>query len=379
MLSAGGDRITMRCTQCRQSHSELLPEIDKKLVYLDQFVFSNLFHLESGEREPRGNVEFWREIHQRLKRLVLLQQILLPHSDVHHLETLVWEHSSDLRQCYEHFGGDARLIDTNQVALSQTSELASAFVEGRKPNIERGTDHVLERGRKEWLKDMRIFVDVDYSQFKDDQLASNERSSEALDNLVAFWREKQPSYDDVLELELGTHAQERQSIVNKTVIANLQSEMAGNALAILDIIMSPVMNEYSMLLKTFQRAGFEEKDIATKIYEFWDWAEHREQPESLIAAHMFAGMARKVVGGQKGVGGGFLNDVRAIATYAPQVDAMFIDKECHTLLREADNKLNYRAQIFSLNSQDEFLAYLDEIEAGTSDEVRNFAHRIYGI
>ena len=379
ILSAGRDCLTMRCTECRNSHSEILPELDKKLVYLDQFVFSNLFHLETGERQIRSNVDFWIAVHQKLKRLVLLQQVLLPHSDVHHSETLVSMYSNDLRKCYEHIGGDARLIDTNQIELHRTRELQAAYIEGRVPKIERGPDYVIERGRKEWLNDMHISVNADYSQFKDGQKASNVRSSASLNNLVSYWQKEKPSYDDVIELELGTHARERKRAVLQLVLDSFEAEKNGDFMAQINFAMHPIMSEYSMLLKGFQRAGVDENDIANKIYEFWSWDEHRKQPESSIAAHMFAGMARKVVAGQKHVSGSFLNDVRAIATYAPSVDAMFIDKECHTLLNEADEKLEYRARIFSLNTQDEFLEFLAQLEASVPKEVRDYAGRIYGV
>lgn len=34
VLSIGGDRVTKRCTNCRYSHSEQLPKLDKKVIYL---------------------------------------------------------------------------------------------------------------------------------------------------------------------------------------------------------------------------------------------------------------------------------------------------------------------------------------------------------
>lgn len=369
----------MRCTECRQSHSEILPELDKKLIYLDQFVFSNLFHLETSERRIKNNTEFWIAVHQQLKRLVLLQQVLLPHSDVHHSETLVSMYSNDLRKCYEHIGGDARLVDTDQIELHRTREMQAAYIEGRAPKIERGPDHVIERGRKEWLNDMHISVNADYSQFKDGQKTSNERSSDSLNNLVGYWQAQKPSYDDVIELELGAHARERKRTVLQLVLESFDAEKNGDFMAKFNLMMHPIMSEYSMLQRGFQNSGVDEDCIADKIYEFWSWDEHRKQQESLIAAHMFAGMARKVVAGQKQVGGSFLNDVRAIATYAPSVDAMFVDKECHTLLNEADEKLEYRARIFSLNTQDEFLEFLAQLEASVPKEVRDLAGRIYGV
>lgn len=308
-----------------------------------------------------------------------MQQILLPHSDVHHSETLASIYSNDLRKCYEHIGGDARLLDTNQIELDHNRELQAAYIERRAPKIERGPDHVIEKGRKEWLNDIHISVNADYSQFKDGQRVSNERSSASLNNLVSYWQNEKPSYDDVIELELGTHAKERKKSVLQLLLDSFEAKKNGDFMAQMNFMMHPIMNEYSMLLKGFQRAGMEESQIDDNIYEFWSWDEHRKQPESLIAAHMFAGMARKVVAGQKNVSGSFLNDVRAIATYAPSVDVMFVDKECHTLLNEANKKLEYRARIFSLNTQDEFLEFLAQLEASVSSEVRGFTNRIYGV
>lgn len=78
---------------------------------------------------------------------------------------------------------------------------------------------------------------------------------------------------------------------------------------------------------------------------------------------------------------GLMNDVRTISTYAPYVDALFIDKRCAALLEEEPlaTELEYKARIFSLKNPDKFLDYLSEIEGGTPDEVREYAAMIYGI
>jgi hypothetical protein len=78
---------------------------------------------------------------------------------------------------------------------------------------------------------------------------------------------------------------------------------------------------------------------------------------------------------------GLMNDVRTISTYAPYVDALFIDKRCAALLKEEPLRaeLNYKARVFSMDDTDEFLGYLREIEGQTPDEVREYAAMIYGI
>ena len=75
-----------------------------------------------------------------------------------------------------------------------------------------------------------------------------------------------------------------------------------------------------------------------------------------------------------------MNDVRAISTYAPYVDAMFIDNECATFLAEKplSTDLTFKARIFSLNTGDMFLKYLGGLGRRATDEVRRYVQQIYG-
>jgi len=156
ILSAGGHRVTLRCTECRYSHSEGLPEVDKRIVYLDQSIFSFLFQAKGGGRLPVGHEEFARELYRRVRRVVLLQQVLFPHSDVHHDETIVYHSANELRAAYEFIGGDARLMDTRDVERMQMWEYAQAYIEQREPALSFEVDQILESNRNEWLPDMHI-------------------------------------------------------------------------------------------------------------------------------------------------------------------------------------------------------------------------------
>ena len=47
VLSAGGNALRKRCTECRYSHGEMLPKLEKKVIYLDQFAFSDCTRSEA--------------------------------------------------------------------------------------------------------------------------------------------------------------------------------------------------------------------------------------------------------------------------------------------------------------------------------------------
>jgi len=53
-LSAGGMTVHFRCRSRGFRHDEPLPDVDKKVIYLDQFAFSELFKLEAQSRARRA-------------------------------------------------------------------------------------------------------------------------------------------------------------------------------------------------------------------------------------------------------------------------------------------------------------------------------------
>jgi transcription elongation factor Elf1 len=56
-LSVGGNRVTKRCKECRYSHDEVLPEVDKRVIYLDQFAVSELYKTKTKTRKANEAVQ----------------------------------------------------------------------------------------------------------------------------------------------------------------------------------------------------------------------------------------------------------------------------------------------------------------------------------
>jgi hypothetical protein len=67
---------------------------------------------------------------------------------------------------------------------------------------------------------------------------------------------------------------------------------------------------------------------------------------------------------------GVFEDIKHIALYAPYCDAFFMDQPMAELVRQptVDLEQSYDVKTFSLNNQDEFLAWLDTLERDMSDE-----------
>lgn len=378
LLRAGGHSLTMRCAKCRYSVEEQLPPLDKKVIYLDQFVFSLLFNVESGGRLPSGHEAYAKTLHERLRRLVLLQQIILPHSNIHHDETTVFHSAIELRQAFEFIGGDISLINTHDVELCQTLDAAEGFLAGEPVKLDLCVDKVLENRRNKWLPDMHISVRSDYSAFAEELRRDRDATHVAMKDLADGWARDKPSFTDVLHNEFN-------SIMSAKVGALVSSEkkkLDSEPMISIGAVNAPIQREARELLRLMQKRGVPQESAGQNVRDFWSSDVNKNLPHNRISSYLFAGVSRRVMQGQKSVvNKGLINDIRAISCYAPYVDAMFIDKECAQLLREGPlaDDLDYKARIFSLADPEAFLGFLDEIESGTMPKVREFAARIYGI
>ena len=75
------------------------------------------------------------------------------------------------------------------------------------------------------------------------------------------------------------------------------------------------------------------------------------------------------------------NDIAAISNLLPYCDAIFVDRAWHGRLGEnpAKNAIGkFRARVFSSRNIDEFMQFLDGIEAAASKEILNRIEKVFG-
>ena len=73
------------------------------------------------------------------------------------------------------------------------------------------------------------------------------------------------------------------------------------------------------------------------------------------------------------------NDIRVL-TLLPFCDAMFVDNGCRALWEKVPRKYRppYRARLFSYNTREQFLAYLQEIEDDGDLAILACVRDVYG-
>ena len=81
-----------------------LPGLSRKVVYIDQFAISNMMktlNRAHGHHARDADDPFWRRLFERLDRLVQLQLVICPFSEVHTNESVVSPDGAALRAMYE--------------------------------------------------------------------------------------------------------------------------------------------------------------------------------------------------------------------------------------------------------------------------------------
>ena len=78
---------------------------------------------------------------------------------------------------------------------------------------------------------------------------------------------------------------------------------------------------------------------------------------------------------------GMFNDIEMIAILYPYCDALFVDKDMHSILNfgEVKRKLSkYKTRVFSLTNKEEFLNYLEKIRKTTNKQHLRTIKDVYG-
>ncbi|TFV38676.1 hypothetical protein E4K66_14940 [Bradyrhizobium frederickii] len=384
ILSAGGGSLRRRCTKCRCAISIPLPQLSKKVVYLDQFAISEIYKVKSGRRRQQSGAQvFWQEVTRQVDRSYLLQQVIFPGSNIHRDETIVSPWASELALAHEMLSGDVSFENYEDVERSQVIEYAEAYLDGRAaPFISFDVDQILEGDRNDWLPDIHITAGMDYGAFADGIRRQRDETDANCSELWRRWIAQKPTFDQVFAHEFNDFSNAKKGALR------FAAERAQAALKVYDTseflnrIAHPVMAEFNQLKQLFRDRGIADADLTSSVYRFWDWPENRSMPIHRISAYLFAALSRRLVsGGQRKMPSkGMMNDIRAISTYGPYVDAMFIDNGCASLLSEEPlrSEVKLKARIFSPTTGADFLQYLRDLDLQTPPEVRARAEEIYG-
>lgn len=383
-LWVGGNSLTRRCKNCGHKTHFDLPNLTKKVIYLDQNAISNLFIVSSTNNTRLGNMySFWKKVYDLSKRIFILQQAVFPLSDIHRNETLVFIDSQGLNLAHEMLGGDVSFVDSEAVIMAQTIDFLDRFLAGESSPLPKFDIEDAINGTKDaWISDLHITASMDFSVLAEEVRSERDAIGPAYDGLVKHWQERRPSFREALRVEL-----EGYGIENTKAMQLVASELAnaierGDLDAAMKATEKRIYKQFTVLRAHVERAGISKNESALKVFEFWRWEGNHQLPSNKISSYLFAALARRVSSGQRKIpGNGIFNDFRAISTYGPYVDAIFLDNECANLLNEEPLRtdIGLSSKAFSTRTGERYINYLEDIEAKTPEAVRAWANEIYGL
>lgn len=374
-----------RCRECWYDSSHPLPELSKKVVYLDQLAVSNLALASSDNPSSSFNRKqpaFWRQLLARTSQSVRLQLAVFPDSSFHYEETVVASRSNEIRAMYESLAMGVSFRAHGSIQKLQLAEAARLWKEGL-PVSDAGLNRVrvLEGDLHGW-KDISTLV-LDFrvpAEYIKEIRQSREQGAEALESLVDRWRTMPTDYWKLFEHEAWSFGE---------VIAHAVLENAQRWDSIFKEGLTPTLSDISdPLVELFRAVETALTPDPARRVEGFEPALKFIRSEAMLSvpfirirALLYAALARKVATGQRKVTRGTINDFEMIGTLLPYCDAMFVDRACHALLDEEPLRSELRGfetLVFSMRTGRAFLDFLDDLATQTSDEHRGLVSEVFG-
>jgi hypothetical protein len=390
VLMITGNNYTRRCCACYHDEVFKLPPIKKRLIYLDQFVISNITKSldRSNESHKRAIADqFWLEVYKRLDRLSKYQLLICPDSFFHRYESLVGKNFPKMKRIYEHLSNGTTFYDKDTINRFQINEHFQNYLDKKTDTpLTLDAGHIMHGRFNEWYGKIRVGIkscarDNEINKIRHDR----ESSYEIFKKIFDRWRtEKGKKFNEwVMEEASGFGKGVRQNFI---AFAERKLEVSQKHLQIKQVNLNdvlPPMSNYileDMMLHLRDRK-IEDGEAFKKINDYFDSDYILQVPSIKISSMLFAAIARKAAAGQvKPPSRGVFTDVNAIASFLPYCDAIFIDNENAAYLKESPLKdeIKFSTKIFSINTKTEFLNYLDSILDEASPNHLELVKKVYG-
>lgn len=380
---AGSESYTRECRECHYKKNISLPPLkEKKIIYLDQFVLSNLIKLldhshPSHEKVANGSLgQFWKNLFVALEKATKSQAIICPDSFYHKDESSVGSDNFRIvKRLYEHFSGGKTLCPSYEVQHIQMQHHFANWLDGKKSVFNFDPQEIaFGDDLNEWEIGIRVSVGSSLNPEELENLRqSNASTKQQLAEIWKRWQQENVSFEarakeEVLGLGKGILQAVQDFIQKRDAATQRMAIDASYEPNIDDLFPNSSWNLLSSLMKIAMINGVSEQQLPEIIRKYLSDADALLQvPYLKISSVMFAGLARAAALGEKKAPKSTV-DVQFISSYLPYCDAMFVDKQSARLLKELPRNTpsyltltEFDAKIFSLGEKEKFLQYLEDV------------------
>ena len=351
------------CTHCKYSIEIPLPELSKKIIYLDQFFLSHAF---------RAKLKQFVDATDIISGLAQNQLVVCPHSPFHKTETLQWRHDKkeQLLDFIKRASHGHKFYPEYKIKITQITNSFQRYLENDEKEFSVNLRDALPVEINLW--DDYFWIDV--NGVPEDTEEIRKSKEDAVDQLVELfrnWRTQKTTFeqDQRHELISGANAYLQLYMEMTQRFAN------GDVAAILD---SPIYTKIVEYLLHFNKDEMDINNRLKRIVQFFNSAYYYETPCEFISTGLFAALKQKVKNGHytnaekaKEKLSGIFNDINIISTYAPYCDAMFIDNQMFDFIKvpELNLEAKFNTIFFARKTWDEFMDYLIKIKGQKNKEI----------
>lgn len=392
-LSISNNRWTRRCRACMHTATTRLPDLRKRIIYIDQMVLSNIAKaLDPVWRATRGPQDsFWLELFDQLECLVKLQLVVCVESPIHDRESSVTAYADILRRIREYLSAGVE-FESDTVVLQRQLHHALDMLEGHAPvnlntYIGDGAREIVHGRLDQWSD--RLQISIHFSTAAEDIDAYRSSRDEAGEVFKKHWERWMAQTGRRFE---DWYNEERRGrfptwlMLYQQHLERLQRQGSGVKVTnenLEDMINPPmaVMVVYG-LIRHFTAAGSTYPEAHERLAEFFASEAALAAPANDISSLLLAALARKAASGQKTPPNrGTVNDITVISSYLPYCEALYVDDQFAGLLREeplATRLRPYGARVFSNRTRREFLDHLKAIQVDAPADHLARVSEVYG-
>jgi hypothetical protein len=386
VLTVNRDCFLRRCRECWHTVNYPLPPLKKKIIYLDQFVISQIMKTLNPNASAHKRViedGRWLDIFRRLDRLVKLQLVICPSSVLHLEESSFSPYLSALRKMYEFFASGCSFEDYEDISRGQLYYHVQSWVNGSSEIMVLDANDVIHGNPNEWQDKLNIIINLRPSPEMIQEMRDGKaRMHAGYSRVFEKWQSEPNNFQYWFDKEWRAFGPTTFKCFLTEMDRKQKLAIGQTPWTLNDILPSTAYLRVLGILRGLEKAGVPVEARATKAMEYLHSDALQYLPYNRVCATLYASVAVKAGAGQKNPpDSSFAADVEIIGGLLPYCDSMFVDKYVCALLSEGPARkalMAYPCKLFSLNFLDEFMAYLDEIERSASPEHIQKVHEVYG-
>jgi len=391
IMTMRSGKYTKECYECGHSQTFPLPDLKKKIIYLDQFVIDNFVKaLDPTHPKHQRVIEnpFWLEAYKKLDILSKAQLIVCPDSFFHRDESAPTGYFGSMQRIYEHLSDGSTFYNEYKIQELQIRGHFRNFLRGNPTELPSVDSSEIVIGElNKWRDSIRVSVSSRPREEEVEEKLKNKEKSYA-DFLPIFerWKtEKDHTFEDWFREEIKGFVTGTIQVIARQVKRRAelpQKVLAGEKIDLNDVFPLPSEELITSLIRVAHEEGVQDTPEALKKISEYLNSEFLELiPSIRIGTALYAAIADQATKGrQRPPTKGVFVDIKMIESFLPYCDAMFVDDENTALLQDGrvKAKVGYPTKMFSLRNKEEFLKHLDDILHSADPSHIDLIKQVYG-